>query len=158
MAKVSFTGEQTKAIELRDKNLLVSAAAGSGKTAVLVERIIRRILDEKGFRTEIICGVPSFCAVAAKLNISLVEWQEQMHILPAAHLKDLKKDYSGTTVYMKTGKKLSNLKALIDQSQYEVYAVQNCGMENEQIFYGEEELPDQSDYYTTVITKEIRSK
>ena len=47
MAKVSFTGEQTKAIELRDKNLLVSAAAGSGKTAVLVERIIRRILDEK---------------------------------------------------------------------------------------------------------------
>ena len=61
-------------------------------------------------------------------------------------------------IMMKTGKKLSNLKALIDQSQYEVYAVQNCGMENEQIFYGEEELPDQSDYYTTVITKEIRSK
>ena len=117
----------------------------------------RRILDEKGYRTEIISGVPSFCAAAAKLNISLVEWQEQMHILPAAHLKDLKKDYSGTTVYMKTGKKLSNLKALIYQSQYEVYAVQNCGMENEQIFYGEEELPDQSDYYTTVITKEIRS-
>ncbi len=47
MTKVSFTKEQSRAIELRDKNLLVSAAAGSGKTAVLVERIIRRILDEK---------------------------------------------------------------------------------------------------------------
>jgi precorrin-2/cobalt-factor-2 C20-methyltransferase len=41
----------------------------------------RRILDEKGYRTEIISGVPSFCAAAAKLNISLVEWQEQQQAL-----------------------------------------------------------------------------
>ena len=34
-------------IELRDCNMLVSAAAGSGKTAVLVERIISRIMDDK---------------------------------------------------------------------------------------------------------------
>ena len=34
-------------IELRDRNILVSAAAGSGKTAVLVERIIQRITDEE---------------------------------------------------------------------------------------------------------------
>ena len=114
----------------------------------------RRILDEKGYHTEIISGVPSFCAAAAKLNISLIEWQEQMHILPAAHLKDLKKDYPGTTVYMKTGKRLTDLKAHFDPSLYEVYAVQNCGMENEQVFYGKDELPDQSDYFTTVITKE----
>ncbi len=40
-----FTPEQQKVIELRDRNILVSAAAGSGKTAVLVERIIRMITD-----------------------------------------------------------------------------------------------------------------
>ncbi len=40
-----FTGEQERAIALRDKNILVSAAAGSGKTAVLVERIIRMISE-----------------------------------------------------------------------------------------------------------------
>ncbi len=44
---MGFTEEQLKAIESRGENLLVSAAAGSGKTTVLVERIIRRILDEK---------------------------------------------------------------------------------------------------------------
>ena len=33
---------QQKVIDLRDRNILVSAAAGSGKTAVLVERIIQR--------------------------------------------------------------------------------------------------------------------
>ena len=44
---ISFTPEQQKVIELRDRNILVSAAAGSGKTAVLVERIIRMITDEE---------------------------------------------------------------------------------------------------------------
>lgn len=41
---MAFTKEQQEAIEYKDKNLLVAAAAGSGKTSVLVERIIRRIL------------------------------------------------------------------------------------------------------------------
>ena len=40
-----WTEEQKKVIETRHRNLLVSAAAGSGKTAVLVERIIRMITD-----------------------------------------------------------------------------------------------------------------
>ncbi|RDU23368.1 helicase-exonuclease AddAB subunit AddA [Anaerosacchariphilus polymeriproducens] len=40
---VSWTKEQEKVISLRDRNILVSAAAGSGKTAVLVERIISMI-------------------------------------------------------------------------------------------------------------------
>ncbi len=42
---VTFTTDQKKVIDTRDKNILVSAAAGSGKTAVLVERIIKRITD-----------------------------------------------------------------------------------------------------------------
>src|SRR5574344_1589779 len=40
-----WTQAQKNVIEARDHNILVSAAAGSGKTAVLVERIIQRILD-----------------------------------------------------------------------------------------------------------------
>ena len=44
---VKWTKEQQQVIDLRDRNILVSAAAGSGKTAVLVERIISMITDEK---------------------------------------------------------------------------------------------------------------
>lgn len=44
---LKFTPEQEKAITTLDKSILVSAAAGSGKTAVLVERIIRIILEGK---------------------------------------------------------------------------------------------------------------
>ena len=42
---VTWTEEQKKVISLRDRNILVSAAAGSGKTAVLVERILSKIMD-----------------------------------------------------------------------------------------------------------------
>lgn len=44
---VQWSEEQKKVIRLRDRNILVSAAAGSGKTAVLVERIIQMLTDEK---------------------------------------------------------------------------------------------------------------
>ena len=47
MAETKWTNEQLQAIETRRCNLLVAAAAGSGKTAVLVERIIRIITDEE---------------------------------------------------------------------------------------------------------------
>lgn len=43
---VAFTTDQQRVIDTRDCNILVSAAAGSGKTAVLVERIIQKICDE----------------------------------------------------------------------------------------------------------------
>jgi ATP-dependent helicase/nuclease subunit A len=42
---VTWTKRQQQVIDLRERNLLVSAAAGSGKTAVLVERIIQKVLD-----------------------------------------------------------------------------------------------------------------
>ena len=42
---VKFTDAQLRAIETKGSDILVSAAAGSGKTAVLVERIKRNIID-----------------------------------------------------------------------------------------------------------------
>ncbi|AWK50299.1 helicase-exonuclease AddAB subunit AddA [Clostridium beijerinckii] len=47
MGETKWTDEQLSAIETRNCNLLVAAAAGSGKTAVLVERIIRIVTNEE---------------------------------------------------------------------------------------------------------------
>ena len=44
---MKWTAEQEKVIAARNRNLLVSAAAGSGKTAVLVERVLSLVLDKK---------------------------------------------------------------------------------------------------------------
>ena len=47
MSKVKWTNEQLQAIEKTGNNILVAASAGSGKTAVLVERIINKIVNQK---------------------------------------------------------------------------------------------------------------
>ena len=44
---MKWTKEQEQVINLRNRNILVAAGAGSGKTAVLVQRIIRMITDEE---------------------------------------------------------------------------------------------------------------
>ncbi len=58
MRAMKWTADQQKAIEAREGTLLVSAAAGSGKTAVLVERVIQRICD-----AENPCGVENMLIV-----------------------------------------------------------------------------------------------
>ena len=46
MAEVKLTKEQQQVVDTRNCNLLVAAAAGSGKTAVLVKRIIKKVTEE----------------------------------------------------------------------------------------------------------------
>ena len=46
MSNVKWTEEQLQAINEKGNNILVAAAAGSGKTAVLVERIINKVINE----------------------------------------------------------------------------------------------------------------
>jgi len=45
MADMHWSDEQLCAIRTRDRTLLISAAAGSGKTAVLTERVIRSLTE-----------------------------------------------------------------------------------------------------------------
>ncbi|MCR4612018.1 MAG: helicase-exonuclease AddAB subunit AddA [Lachnospiraceae bacterium] len=60
----NWTTDQQKVIDTRDNNILVSAAAGSGKTAVLVERIINKIINDKVEADELL--VVTFTNAAAK--------------------------------------------------------------------------------------------
>ena len=46
MSDIDFTASQKAVINEREKNILVSAAAGSGKTAVLSERVVKKITDK----------------------------------------------------------------------------------------------------------------
>ena len=65
---VNWTKEQQQVIESRGCHLLVSAAAGSGKTAVLVERIIRMVTEGENPRAVAIMGLPG-CVMYAKRTI-----------------------------------------------------------------------------------------
>ena len=66
---VTFTKEQQQVIDLRNRNILVSAAAGSGKTAVLVERIITRLTkDESPLNVDQLLIVTFTSAAAAEMK------------------------------------------------------------------------------------------
>ena len=56
---MAWTKEQEKAIYQKGDNILVAAAAGSGKTAVLVERIINKITNEN-IDVDKLCGITPF--------------------------------------------------------------------------------------------------
>ena len=66
---VVFTKEQQQVIDLRNRNILVSAAAGSGKTAVLVERIITRLTkDDKPLNVDELLIVTFTEAAASEMK------------------------------------------------------------------------------------------
>ena len=64
---MEFTEEQQRFINERDHNVLVSAAAGSGKTAVIVERVIKLITTE-GYSVSELLVVTFTKAAAAEMR------------------------------------------------------------------------------------------
>ncbi len=113
----------------------------------------KRILS-RGFEAELVSGITSFCAAAARTNTSLAEWNEQLHILPAVHRLDSILEQPGNYVLMKSGKKMQQVKEILSASGRDVIMVENCGMENEQIYRSVKEIPDDAGYYSLIIAKE----
>ena len=114
---------------------------------------IQRRLEEDGYAIELVNGVPSFCAAAAKLKIPLVEWDEPMHIIPAGHQPDAALDQKGTYVLMKAASQIETVKQRLRDSGRSVSMVENCGMEGERIIHDADAIPDDAGYYSTIIVK-----
>ena len=111
-------------------------------------------VEADGYHTELVSGITSFCAAAARLNISLSEWNEQLHIVPAVHRLDSELTESGNYILMKSGKKMNQVKEILAKSGRDVLMVENCGMPEEHIYHGVEEIPDDAGYYSLIIAKE----
>ncbi len=80
---ISFTESQNSAIESRCKSVVVSAAAGSGKTAVLVERIIRRITGDNPIDIDRLLVVTFTISAAADMKAKINQrLTEMIHIDP----------------------------------------------------------------------------
>ena len=96
---------------------------------------VHRILTDRGYDTQIISGIPSFCAVSARLNTGLVETSQQLHVLKAGH-------------------KMKEVRQQIQKLGEEAVMIRNCGMEDEQIFDSVEKIPDDPGYYSLIIVKD----
>ncbi|MGN0658099.1 MAG: precorrin-2 C(20)-methyltransferase [Emergencia sp.] len=118
---------------------------------------IQKRVKEHGYQTVLVSGIPSFCATAARMDISLAEWNEQLHIVPAVHKLDASLDQDGNYVLMKSGKKMKDVKAILADSGRDVVMVENCGMPDEHIYRSVEEIPDDAGYYSLIIAKEQKT-
>lgn len=115
--------------------------------------IHKRILQEGG-NASIISGITSFCAAAALLNDSLVEKAEPLHILPASYDLEGALKLTGTKVLMKSGKKMTAVKEVLKEHDLNITMVENCGMENEKVYYGAENINENAGYYSLIIAKD----
>ncbi len=117
---------------------------------------IHRIVESKGYDVEMIAGVTSFCASAARLNISLCDGAEPLIIIPANY-EDNKKllNLFGNKVLMKSGKKMAKVKQEIAECCLtdKTYMVENCGMEEEKIYKDFSMASDESSYFSLIIVK-----
>lgn len=121
---------------------------------------IHKKIIEKGYKAELVSGVPSFCAVAAKLGVDIATRDESIHILPACYGMEEIENYSGTKILMKSARRFDEvtkkLEELEEEGILEAFAVANCGMKGETVYPNIHSLREQGEkgYFTTILVKE----
>ncbi len=115
---------------------------------------VHKLALADGYEAAIIPGITSFCAAAARLNISLSERAEMLHVIPSSHGVEEALRLPGTKVLMKAGSKIKAVKEALVASGKNVQAVINCGMEGEQVCRTAQEIPDDAGYFSLIIVKD----
>jgi len=120
---------------------------------------VHKRITEAGYETVIIEGVPSFCAAAAKLGISLCEGPQALHIIPAAYQYENVTQLSGTRVLMKSGKVFHTVLEQLERDGLpdKAMMVERCGMNGERIYHNLREIreiDEEKSYFSIIILKE----
>ncbi len=115
----------------------------------------RRIRDD-GYATEIIPGVPSFCAVAARLQQPLCEQDEPLTIIPGGR-KDRKTLLSapGSKIIMKPSGPFAFLKQDLQDTQQlaDTTMIERCGLSGETIYHSLDDV-ERTAYFSVLLVKE----
>ena len=127
-------------------------------TVYATSMYIHQRIAGMGYRTSIVSGVPSFCAAAAKLGVSLGEKQEQIHIIPASYDVEAAMQLPGTRILMKAGKKMPAVRQCVKEHHGWAAMVENCGMAEEHLWINAEDMPEHPGYYTLVIVKDRKDE
>ena len=114
---------------------------------------IQHYLEADGYQVELVPGISSFCAAAARLGLPLAEWDEQLHVVPAVHKLDQLLDQPGTYVLMKSASQMKAVKEMLRRSGRKAQMVENCCMEDERLYRSLEEIPDDAGYFSLIIAR-----
>ena len=117
---------------------------------------LQHILEADGYTVKLISGITSFCAAAARMNLPLAEWDEQLYIIPAVHRLEEPLSGSGNYVLMKSASHMKEVKELLRESGKEVHMVENCSMDTEKVYHRVDEIPDDAGYFSLIVAKEAK--
>lgn len=116
---------------------------------------LKQYVQDAGYPCDVVPGVPSFCAVAARLGMSLTRKDAPLHIIPASYGIEEALGLEGTKVLMKTGKNYTRVRDALQKHNCleSAVMVQDCGLPGERIFKklprGEEDIS----YFTTIVVQ-----
>ncbi len=105
-------------------------------------------LIQEGYEIEVVNGIPSFCAVSAKLLKPLALGDGAVMITSGEY-----RSFDGTLMIMKAGSRLEQLKDMIRKDGKEAYLVENCGMKDERIYRETSEMPEKTGYFSIMVVE-----
>ena len=152
----AYTAAAERICALLDQGKSVAFLTLGDPTVYSTYMYIHEKVQARGYDVEVVPGVPSFCAAAARLNLSLCQGSEPLLIVPASHGAEELLDVKANKVFMKAGKSILELqKQLEARGMVEGAAmVENCSMANERVYPRFEDLKEPSGYFSLVIAKE----
>ncbi|MGI6182104.1 MAG: precorrin-2 C(20)-methyltransferase [Agathobaculum sp.] len=121
---------------------------------------VHRRVAARGYRTELVPGVPSFCAAAARAGRALCMDGEMLHIIPAAHgAAEAGLALEGDKVLMKAGRSAPAVRdALAARGEMQnAVLVERCGMEGERIVTDLRELDGPAGYFSVILVREDKA-
>lgn len=114
---------------------------------------VHKRIKDRGYETEVVSGITSFCAAAAALEQTLCMRDEMLHIIPAT-FNDINSviGLSGTKVLMKSGKSISGfIDKLKDKN---LLAVECASMKNQKLYKSADELGKNMSYFSVIIVSD----
>ncbi len=118
---------------------------------------VHKLVLKAGYEASLVPGVTSFCAVAAKLNVSLCERAEPLIVLPGSYKESSKfLDGPGNKVLMKSASEIGRVRdELMERGLLDHAAmIERCGLEGEKIYKDLREVDDKSSYFSIILVKE----
>ncbi len=139
---------------LLDQGLQVAYVTLGDPTIYSTYMYVHRLVLERGYRAELIPGVPSFCAAAARLNTDLCQGEEALLVIPTLAAGERER-LPLTRVYMKSGRAILDLQQQLRErgSLERTAMVENCGMPGERVYPHFADLEETAGYFSLVIEK-----
>ena len=118
---------------------------------------VHKNVEKMGYQCEIVPGITSFCAAAARMGVSLSEGGDGLYVMPGSY-ENVEKglEVPGTKVIMKSGKSMGQVKQVLmeNDNRFSTMMIENCGMEDEKIFKSADEIDEDAGYFSLLIVKE----